>query len=275
MKYVSVPFVFALLLGYFASLQIVCGQVAAAHQLSAPKVGVIRYSSGDVYLLYGLPGSYVIGLRVLDQADALCFSERGGLVARQGSLSLLRPDFSIVATFETGESSPVLGISGDLTTTIAWLPSTQKLAHWNGQEFVSVSVPDLLREGNVSFVSKRDDKTAVLTLHSTEGSVSQAFVSLETGQILSVTKIAGAHGPSYQYESFVIYQDNHELVVMTPADGNTKRFPLTADGLNIEQASSNCLHLQAKTAQRDWLLHFHNGDLGLTELPAPAAEARK
>jgi hypothetical protein len=263
------------LLSCFATLQILCGQVAATHQLSAPRVGVIRYASGDVYLLYGLPGNYVIGPRVRDRVDALSFSERGGLAARQGSLMLLRPDFSTTASLQTGESSPVLGLDSDLTTAIAWLPSAQKLAHWNGQAFVSVSVPDILREGEVSLVSKRDDKTAVLTLHSVEGTVTEVTISLETGQVLSVTTIAGAHGPSYRYQSFVLCTIDHHLAMVIPADSNIKKLPLIADDWEFEQASSDCLHLRSKATRRDWLLHFHNGGFDLTELPAPSAEAVK
>jgi hypothetical protein len=256
-------------------LQTLCGQVAAANQLSAPRVGVIRYASGGVYLLFGLPGSYVIGPRLLNGADSVSFSEQGGLVARKGLLALLRSDFSAAAVFETSESNPMLGMDGDLTTAIAWLPSAQKLTHWNGQAFVSVSVPDLLREGDVDFVSKRDSKTAVLLLHSPSGFVSEASVSLETGQITSVTTIAGAHGRSFRYQSFVLCLDNHELVITTPVTGNTKMFPLAAGDLRIEQVSSDCLHLQSRTTQRDWLLHFRNGDFDLAELSVPSMEAMK
>jgi hypothetical protein len=268
MKYSFATFVFVLLL-CFATLQTLCGQIAAANQLGAPRVGVVRYANGVVYLLYGLPGSYVTGPRVLDGADEVSFSERGGLVARKGSLTLLRSDLSTAGTFDAGEINPLLGMSGDLTTAIAWLPSAQKLVHWNGQAFVSVSAPDLAREGNVSFVSKRDSKTASLLLHSPDGFVSEAFVSLEAGQVLSVTAIAGAHGPSFRHKSFVLFLDNRDLVITTPVNGATKRFPLAAEDLRFAEAASDCLHLRSSKAQRDWLIHFHGGGLELTELPTP------
>ncbi len=212
---------------------------------------------------------------MLDGADSVSFSGRGGLVARKGSLALLRSDFSAAGIFETGESNPLLGMDGDLTTAIAWLPSTQKLVHWNGQAFASVSVPDLLQEGAVSFVSKRDNKTAVLLLYSPDGFVSEASVSLETGQVTSVTSVAGAHGPSFRHQSFVLYWDNHDLAITTTANGNTKKFPLAAEDVRMEQVSSDCLHLRSLTAQRDWLLHFRNGDFDLAELPMPSAEVAK
>jgi hypothetical protein len=269
MKYSCATFVFVLLC-CFVMLQTLCGQIAAANQLGTPRVGVVRYANGGVYLLYGLPGSYVIGPRMLDSAEGVSFSERGGLVARNGSLMLLRSDFSTAGIFETGESNLLLGMDGDLTTAIAWLPSAQKLVHWNGQAFASVSAPDLSREGDVSFVSKCDSKTASLLLDSPDGFVSEASVSLETGQVLSVTAIAGAHGRSFRYRSFVLFLDNHDVVITTPVNGNTKRFPLAADDLKFAEVASDCLHLRSLTAQRDWLLHFRGGDFELTELPAPA-----
>jgi hypothetical protein len=273
MRYSFATFIFVLL-SCFATLQALCGPVAAS-QLSAPRVGVVRYTSGGVYLLYGLPGSYVIGPRVLDGADSVSFSERGGLMVRKGSLSLLRSDLSTAGMLETGESNPLLGMDGDLTTAIAWLPSSQKLAYWNGQAFASVSVPDLSREGSVSFVSKRDSKTAVLLLHSPDGFVSEASVSLETGQVTSVTAIAGAHGPSFRHQDFVLFLDNHELVIATPANGNAKRLALAADDVRVERVSSDCLHLWSLATKRDWLLHFRSNDFDLAELPLPSAEVVK
>lgn len=275
MKHSFAAFAFTLALSCFTTLQIFCGRIAAAHQLSSPRVGVVRYADGGVYLLYGLPGNYVLGPRVLDGADAASFSERGGMVARKGSLTLLGSDFSPIGTFEAGESNPLLGIDGDLSTAIAWLPAAQKLAHWDGQEFASVSVPDLSREGEVSFVSKRDPKTAFLLLHASNGSVSEASISLQTGQVLSVATVAGAQGLSFQHRSSVIFLDHRDLVIATPSNGSTKRFPLDADGLRMEQASSDCLHISSPATRRNWLLYFHNGNFDIAELLSPSVEVTK
>ncbi len=269
MKYPFATFVFVLALSCFATLQILCGQIVAASPLSSPRVGVVRYASSGVYLLYGLPGNYVVGPRVLDGVDDASFSEQGGMVARNGSLTLLGSDLSAVGTVETGETKPVLGMDGDLTTAIAWLPSAQRLVHWNGQAFASVSAPDLSREGSVSSVSKRDSKTAWLLLHSSSGSVSEASVSLETGQLISVTTLAGARGQAFRQRSFVIFPDKQELVITAPSNGDAKRLPLAGNDLKVERVSSDCLHVSSPAAQRDWLLHFHGGNFDLTELPPP------
>ncbi len=263
------PFVFLLFLSCFAAIQTLCGQIAA-RQLSSPRVGVVRYADGGLYLLYGLPGSYLVGPRVLDGTDDASFSQGGGIVARKGSIALLRSDFSTLGTFEmAGENNPLLGINDDLTTAIAWLPSTQRLVHWNGQSFASVSVPDILREGEVSFVSKRDGKTASLLLHSSDGSVSEASISLATGQLMSVMPLAGAQGRAFRQGSFVLFSDNHNLTITTPSNGNTKQLPLPGSDLKIERISSDSLHVRSLTARRDWVLHFHNGDCDLEELPPP------
>lgn len=275
MKHSFVAFAFALALSCFATLQIFCGQIAAAHQLSSPRVGVVRYADGGIYLLYGLPGNYVLGPRVLDGADVASFSEWGGIVARKGSLTLLGSDLSPMGTFEAGERVPLLGIDSDLSTAIAWLPATQKLVHWDGQAFASVSVPDLSREGEVSFVSKRDPKTAFLLLHSSNGSVSEASISLQTGQVLSVATVMGAQGLSFQYRSSIIFLDHRDLVIAAPSNGSTKRFPLDVDDLRVEQVSSECLHISSTATRRNWLLHFHNGDFEVAELPSLSAEVAK
>jgi len=275
MKHSFITLAFALALSCFATLQILCGQIVAAHQLSSPRVGAVRYVDGSVYLLYGLPNNYVLGPRVLDGVDAASFSEGGGIVAQKGTLTLLGSDFSPIGTFEAGESKPLLGINDNPSTAIAWLPAVQKLVHWNGQAFVSVSVPDLSREGEISFVSKRDPKVAFLLLHSSSGSVSEVSISLQTGQVLSAATVVGVQGPSFQHRSSIVSLDYRDLVIATPSNGNTRRFPLNADDLRMEQASSDCLHISSPATRRNWVLHFHNGDFDVAELPSPSARVTK
>ena len=156
-----------------------------------------------------------------------------------------------------------------MNTAIAWLPSTQRLVHWGGQGFASVSVPGLSQEAEVSFVSKRDSKTASLLLHTASGSVSEALVSLETGELLSLTTLAGVHGWSFRQQSFVLFSDNQNLIVTTPSNGYTKQFPLPGKDLKVQRVSSDCLHVSSLAAKRDWLLHSRGSDFDLLELPPP------
>lgn len=258
------------LLSCFAALQVLCSGIAAASQLSSPRVGVVRYADGGLYVIYGLPGSYVVGPRMLDGVDEASFSSQGGLVARQGSITLLNPDFSTAGTFAAGDSKPVLNIEGDLKTAIAWLPSAQKLVHWKEQEFVSVSAPDVLREGDVTSLSKRDDRTALVLLHSANGSVSEAAVSLETGQLISVIPVGNAHGRAFRQKSFVLFEDKGELVMTNPLSGDNRRTAIAGNSFEVERASTDGLHVKSKADQRDWILHFREDGFDISELPPPA-----
>src|SRR3954452_18562278 len=94
----------------------ITASVAANGQLAAPSVGYVRYAKGDVRPIYGLPGNYIVGDSVLTSAEAVGFSDAGGLFSKAGTLVLMDSKLARVATADVRESAALLRIDGSIET---------------------------------------------------------------------------------------------------------------------------------------------------------------
>ena len=100
----------------FASLLLLCSPAWLAAQIAAPMVGFARYPDSSVEAVYGLPGNFVVTRAALGTAGAISFSDYGGLLSRSGKILLLKADATPVAEYDTAEASPLLSVTGDLTS---------------------------------------------------------------------------------------------------------------------------------------------------------------
>ena len=239
-------------------------------QISAPRVGLVRYASGGVYPVFGLQANYVLGNRLLDSVDSLSFSDAGGLLSRQGTLLLLDRNLATAGSYDAAGTKPIVGIDSSLTTAIAWLPSHHTLVHWNGDALVPVLVLDGTVNGEVFGVSKVGD-TGVLLAKSSAGIVEEDTIALRTGILLARTPLPGATGTVYRQGTLTVSVQNGQLVTM-PAAGTPKTIPIRADDVSFERMSDTCVHLHAASSGRDWLLHFSGDQSWLFELSIPATE---
>ncbi len=243
-----------------------CLAASLAAQISAPKVGVARYADHSVRAIYGLPAAFLVGERLTAPADAISFSDSGGLVSRGGKIQLVRRDGSVVTEHDSGETAPVLNIDGDLTTAIAWLPSRHALLHWNGRSFVLTPLTSAISE-NVTSLHVQSAHSAKLLLATPDGHVLEATVSLDTGDLMSINPLPGVRAPAVQQYSFLVFHDKRGLEIQS-ADGTLRSISLPASDLTIERMSSDFLHLVSSATQRSWVLHLTAASLNLSLLPA-------
>lgn len=248
---------------------------AATHPLSAqlapPRVGVVRYATGAVHPVLGVQGNYVVGKRLFDSVDALSFSDAGGLLSRNGSLLLLDPNLTTIATLEADAAAPIVAIDNSLSSAIAWLPQRHTLVHWNGSALVSVLVPDASVAGQAFSISKSDPATATILAKSAGGAVEEDSISLRTGALLSRSLLPAASGNLYRQGSALLSVQNEQLVSASSLTGSRKTLPIHAGDVWFERMSSACVHLHSPASGRDWLVHFTGDQPSLFELPAPPA----
>ncbi len=250
----------------FFLLASVCPATWLEAQVGAPKVGVARYSDNSVHAVFGVHDDFVISAQVIGSAEAISFSDSGGLLAKNGRIQLIGPSSALVAEYESGESTPVLNVDGDLTTAIAWLPERHALLHWNGKSFVLTDVASPLL-GPVTSLRLENQATAQLLVTERGGIVSEATISLETGYLISLSVLPGVGGPAFRQHSFILFHDERGLEV---ASGSTvpRILPVSAADLTIERMSSDWLHLASASSKQNWILHLSNTALELSELPA-------
>jgi hypothetical protein len=244
------------------------GIYAQVSEPGAPKPGMARYSDRTVHSIYGLESNLLVNHQLLSEADAISFSDAGGLVSIAGRIQLLNSSGAVVGEYDSAERSPVLNIDGDLTTAVAWLPSRSSIAHWNGQSFVTAEVASGGLPGKVTSVQILNGTTAKLLASDAAGNVFAVLVSLGTGQITSVNVLPGIKGPAFQQYSFVVSADGSGLHIEAP-NGAIRTLPLGAANVTFERMSSDWVHVSSAATGQDWALHLNATALHLSQLPVP------
>ncbi len=244
-------------------------------QVRAPNVGVVRYADGTVRPIYGIEANFIVGRQMLPIAQAVSFSDFGGLVAANGRIQLVGPRGALVAQYNAHERKPLLNIDQDLTTAIAYLPSREALLHWNGRSFALIELSRGSFPGTVTSVQAMRPHAAKLLTTTRDGNVSELTISLNTGQLTSVRFLPGIQGPAYFHHSFVLFRGKHGLEVEA-LDGSRRTIALAPKDLTIEHMSSDWLHLTSPTSKQDWALHLNSSALQLSDLPtAPVQEVER
>ncbi len=250
----------------------VCLAITLQAQMTQPTVGIARYADGTVRKIFGLEANFIAGPPIMPVADAISFSDFGGLVSTGGHIQLIRADGSVAAEYDSGEALPLLNVDGKLTSAIAWLPSHEALLHWNGKSFVQTQVAGGSVSGKISCVRKSGTDLAKMLVTDGNGDVSEATISLDTGNLTSLDPLPGVRGAAFQQHSFVVFRDAEGLKIEA-ADGSVRAMPFAATDLSVERMSSDWLHLSSASANRDWALHLNSSGLNLSELPRPAVTA--
>ncbi len=258
---------------FFFFLPLVLLAPSVEGQLRAPKIGMVRYSDSSVHGVLGLFNNFIVSREVLGLADAISFSDEGGLLAKNGHIQLLAADGKPLAEFESGESAPVLNVDGDLTTAIAWLPTRHSLLHWNGKSFALIETNSPLLS-RVTAVRAESAEVATLLVLEDGGTVSAATVSLESGNLLALNLLPGVQGTALEQHSFFLFEDEAGLEIQGP-NSAVRTIPIHAPDLTFERVSSDWLHLASPSTKQDWLLHLNRSTLAISQLPAPPAEVSK
>lgn len=252
---------------------ILCLAAIASAQLNTPNIGLARYSDGTVRSVFGLHANFVVSTQAAEQADAISFSDTAGLIAKDGQIRLFGPGLKLISEYDSGENAPLLNVDGDLSSAIAWLPAHHALLHWSGKAFILTDVVASDLPGQVTSVRVRTPDTAALLIRESDESVSEATVSLISGDLVSLSLVPGVMGGAFYQNSFYVFHDRGELKV-TSRQGPARTFPLVAGDLSFERMSSDWLHLSSASTGRNWILHLTNSAMELSELPAPHPVAR-
>ena len=243
-------------------------------QVSAPELGIVRYADNTVRPIYGVEANLIVGKQLMAFADAVSFSEFGGLVAIKGRIQLISRRGSVVSEYYTNERKPLLNIDGSLTTAIAYLPSREALLHWSGKSFVLTQLDAGSFGGKPTSVQVHGAHSARLLATNAEGNVSEITISLETGQLTSLKFLPGIRGPAFLQQSFVLFRDKQGLEIEAP-NGSRRTVSVPSRDFTVERMSSDWLHLSSPSTQQSWVLHLSNSALQLSEMPVSKAEARR
>jgi hypothetical protein len=245
-------------------------------QVGAPNVGSARFA-GHVFAVHGIPANFLVAKTPWTSAAAVSFSDAGGLLSQNGTVTLVGPDGAALADYASGEAAPVLNIDGPLATAVAWLPSKHALLRWNGTAFISQQVNDSAFAGEVTCLQLISPRVARLLVTHGDATVSAVMVSVDTGEVLSADLLPSAHGRAFVQCSFVLSEDKQDLVVES-ASGERRTITLTQNllpegDLSIERMSTDWLHISSASTGQHWALYLNSKNLHLSALPVPPSDS--
>jgi hypothetical protein len=243
-------------------------------QVGAPELGFVRYADNTVRPIYGVEANLVVGKQLFPFADAVSFSDFGGLVAVKGHIQLISRRGSVISDYNTNERKPLLDVDGALTTAIAYLPSREALLHWSGESFVLTQLDAGSFSGTATSVQMHGGHSARLLATTAGGNVSEITISLGSGQLTSVKFLPGIRGPAFLQQSFVLFRGKQGLEVEAP-DGNRRTLSVSSSDFTVERMSSDWLHLTSPSTEQSWVVHLNSTALQLSEMPVSKAEARR
>jgi hypothetical protein len=252
----------------------ICSVVLPA-QVGAPNLGSARFA-GQVFSVLGIPANLLVSKTPWTSANAISFSDAGGLVSQDGTITLFGPGDAPLADYASGEAAPVLNIDGALTTAIAWLPSKHALLYWNGAAFVLQEVNDASFAGEVTCLQFMSPQTARLLVTHGDASVSAVTISLNTGELVSSDLLPSAHGHAFVQSSFILSEEKAGLVVES-ASGVRRvitlvQNPLPEGDLTLERMSTDWLHISSASTGQHWALYLNKQNLHLSALPVPSLQ---
>lgn len=239
-------------------------------EVSAPKLGFLRYTDGTVRPVYGVEANLVVGNKMFLAADAVSFSDAGGLIASNGHIHLIARNGAPLSDYDARDHNALLNIDGDLTTAIAYLPSRAMVLRWDGKSFVRTRLDTGNFGGTVTSVEASGPHAAKLLITTREQDVAEITASLETGQPISFRPLPGVRGPAFLNGGFVISRDEEGLEVET-AKGIRRTIALPKAGLSndftCERMSQEWFHLTSLNDRQEWVLHLTGTTFDLSELP--------
>lgn len=245
---------------------VLCFGSSFAGQIHAPRPGLARYPDGYIASVYGVPGSFVLRNSSFAPADAASFSDSCGLNSSNGLILLLGQNGVVAGQYDSQEPAPLLSITGDFSTALAWLPSRRAVLYWTGKKFTSLELGDALPQGIVTSIVAAATKQAEILITQANGAVLRCLVSLANGNVVSCDLLPGVTGPAFEQQGFLVFEDGRGLEVQDQT-GNIRTFAATASDLQFQRMSSGWLHLYSTRTGQHWALHL-GADLSLTSLPA-------
>jgi hypothetical protein len=244
-------------------LSLVAAQFVQAG-VGAPQLGLVRYPSGSVRAVLGVPGSFVIGPELFQNIDALSFSGKAGLIASSGVLKLIGSDGKTIADFDSHETTAVLSTTAGLDSALAWLPQSQSLVFWDGKELSATKVAGTI-PGRVTWVFRNGSEATLLAVQS-DDAVVQTQVALPSGDIKNIETAPVTAGLTWTDGPWSFFL-NAKHVAATNAQGATETFDVPED-VSVEQMSTGYVHLSSAASKQDWVLRTEKSHIELWLLPA-------
>jgi hypothetical protein len=193
----------------------------AQHALAPPEVGFIQDGHGQIYIVNGLAGNFLVGPAVSSGIISAGYSGSFGLLKSDSALIVVDQRGRGVASVVAPAGPALFAFAADGSPALAYFELSKTLLAWDGHTFRAAGPQGPQAPLAIATLSP---KQAALIVQRDAG-LWQLGVELATGAIVSQSALPGITAPVFMPAAGgVVYRDAQGLVVRKP-DGSEKRIP--------------------------------------------------
>jgi hypothetical protein len=206
---------------YLAFFSLLSTAAWAQHALAPPQVGFIQDGHGQVHIVDGLAGNFLVGAAVSSGIISAGFSGSFGLLKSDSALIVVDQRGRGVASVVAPAGPALFAFAADGSPALAYFQQSKTLLAWDGHTFQPQGPQGAQAPLAIATLSP---KQAALIVQRDTG-LWQLGVELASGAIVSQIALPGITAPVLLPASGgVVYRDAQGLVVRKP-DGSEKHIP--------------------------------------------------
>ncbi len=189
----------------------------AQRALAPPQVGLILDGHGEIHIVNGLAGNFLLRSAVASGIVSAAYSGSFGLLKSDSALTVINSEGRPVASIAATQGPALFAFSSSGSPALAYFEQSKTLYLWNGGAFR----PGPVINQDILSIASLNSTEAVLIVQR-EGGLWELGIDIATGAIRSQTALPGISAPvMIPASGGVVYRDA-EGVVVRREDGSEK-----------------------------------------------------
>jgi hypothetical protein len=202
---------------YCAFLALVSTAAWAQRSLAPPQVGFIQDGHGQIHIVNGLAGNFLVGAAVSSGIISAAYSGSFGLLKSDSALIVVDQQGRGVASVVAPNGPALFGFAADGSPALAYFEQSKTLLVWDGHTFRPAS--PIVDQTPLAIASVSATRAA--TIVQREDGLWEYGVELATGATVSQMALPGVTLPVLMLAGGVVYRDAKGIVVRSQ-DGSEK-----------------------------------------------------
>ena len=204
--------------GTLAFLTLVTTAAWAQRSLAPPQVGFIQDDHGQIHIVSGLAGNFLVGVAVSSGIISAAYSGSFGLLKSDSALIVVDRHGHGVASVVAPNGPALFGFASDGSPALAYFEQSKTLLVWDGHTFRPAG--PMVAEAPLAIASVSATRAAMVVQRDT--GLWELGVELANGAIMSQKALPGITAPVLMLASGgVVYRDAKGVVVRSQ-DGSEK-----------------------------------------------------
>src|SRR5579863_2163733 len=199
--------------GTLAFLTLVTTAAWAQRLLAPPQVGFIQDGHGQIHIVSGLAGNFLVGEAVSSGIISAAYSGSFGLLKSDSALIVVDQQGHGVASVVAPNGPALFGFAADRSPALAYFEHSKTLLVWDGHTFRPAG--PMLTESPLAIASVSATRAAMIVQRDT--GLWELGVELANGAIVSQKALQGITAPVLMLASGgLVYRDAKGMVVRSP-----------------------------------------------------------